>query len=176
MGHDTVRQACEAGAVLWPCAANAVVGHAHHHAAVPSPDAQHHLAGLGVLHRVGESFAGDEVGSSLELGREPLGGGLHLDGQRGSPSELPQRRAEASIEQGRAHPASELAELVDRRGDLGQRSFDRPLDLWVAFRAELVLGMAQCQSDRDEPLLRAVVEITFDAPSFVVSDRNEARP
>ena len=67
MGRDAVREAREAGAVMWPCPANAVVGHPHHHAVVPSPDAQHHLARVGVLDRVGESLAGDEVGRCLEL-------------------------------------------------------------------------------------------------------------
>ena len=53
-----------------------------------------------VLDGVGEPFAGAEVGGGLDIGREPVAGGVDLDGQRRPAGQVAQRGAEPGVELG----------------------------------------------------------------------------
>ena len=70
----------------------------------------------------------------------------------------------------------ELAQLVDRDRDLGERAVERVAGALRRGRAELVLCVTQRQPDRDEPLLGAVVEVALDPPALLVAGRDDPRP
>ena len=63
----------------------------------------------------------------------------------------------------------QLAQLVDGRSDLGHGAVQR-MSRAVVVGAQLVLGMAQRQTDGDQALLCAVVQVAFDAAAFLVRD------
>ena len=69
----------------------------------------------------------------------------------------------------------QLAQLVDRDRELGNGTIDRLIGESRLAGAELVLGVAQPQPDRDQPLLRAVVQVALDSPAFGVPGRHDPR-
>ena len=102
-------------------------------------------------------------------------GRVDLDGQRRATGQLAQRRIQSGVELRRRKSVRQLAQLVDRDRDLGHGTIDRLVGASRMSRAELVLGVAQPQPDRDQPLLRAVVEVALDPPAFGVSGRHDPR-
>ena len=126
-------------------------------------------------HRVRETFAGGEVRGRLDVGGGPRAGRPHLDRERCPAREIPQRGPEAGVELRRPQPARQLAQLVDREGDLR----DRPLQRLRHLRhggSEGVLGVPQGEPDRDEALLGAVVQVAFDPPALRVCSSDYSRP
>ena len=73
-------------------------------------------------------------------------------------------RGEAGVELGGGQAARELAQLVDRHLDLDYRLVEGTGCLLDGGGAQLMLGVAQCEPDRDEALLGAVVEVTLESP------------
>ena len=70
--------------------------------------------------------------------------------------------------------AREVAQLLQREVGLLPRLADQLHRGRVAVRGAL-LGHAQVQRERHEPLLCAVVEVALDAPALVVGRRDDAR-
>ena len=70
--------------------------------------------------------------------------------------------------------ARELAQLLEREGELLARAGE---DLGRRRRVgvELRLREAQRERERDEPLLRAVVEVALELPARVVAGRDDPR-
>ena len=73
-------------------------------------------------------------------------------------------------------PRGELAELVDGDGDLGDRVVEGAADLGIDVGAEGVLGVAQGETDRHQPLLGAVVQVAFDAAPLLVGGGDDPGP
>ena len=136
------------------------------------------LGCLRVLADVREALRDDVVRSHLDcLGQAPGDLDREADGNRGAGSELLERYGEAvTRDHGGVDPARDLAQLVERRGDLSSaprrsaRVADRPL--------ELFLEQAEVQREGDQPLLGAVVEVALQTLTFILRglDDPRARP
>ena len=129
-----------------------------------------------MLDGVGEALAADEVGRCLDLSAEPLARRVHLDGDRRSARELVEGGCQPAIQLRRREPACELAQLLDRDGDLGDRALEGLAGTLRRRRPELVLGVAEREPDRDEPLLGSVVKVSLEPAPCVVLRRTEDRP
>src|SRR5215218_4051129 len=71
--------------------------------------------------------------------------------------------------------ARELTKLLERDAQLAARSGQKLLGcLWI--RGQLSLGEAQGERQRDESLLRAIVEIAFQPPPLLVAGGYQAGP
>ncbi len=70
----------------------------------------------------------------------------------------------------------ELAQLVDRERDFGERAVERETGALRRGRAEFVLCVTQRQPDRDEPLLGSVVEVALEPPALLVAGRDDSGP
>ena len=102
-------------------------------------------------------------------GGEPL---VELDrdrhGQRAPVGERRERGAEPAVgEHRRVDPAREVAQLLERLADADARLGDELLRALGVGR-ELLLGEAEAHPERDEPGLRAVVEVALDPPQLGV--------
>ena len=128
-----------------------------------------------VLDRVGEALAGDEVGGGLDVPAEALVAAPSRRRAPGRGVRARGRRVPGRVELGRRKPARQLAQLVDRHGDLGDRAVERRARA-LRRGGELVLRVAQRETDRHEPLLGAVVEVALDAPTLLVGGRHDPRP
>ena len=117
-------------------------------------------------------LAGDEVGGSLDAVLEALVGRLDARSQARSRREIAQRRGQAVVEPCRTHAACELAQLLDRPRQLGDRGVERRR--LRAGRRELSLEVAQPEPDRHEPLLRPIVKVTLQPAALLVSGRDDA--
>ena len=122
----------------------------------------------GVLGDVRQRLGDDEVGGRLDRRRRPR---RHVDldghGNRRPRRERRQRRVEAAVvEDGRREPADEVAELDDRRLRLPVRAADE-LARRLGVVLELLAREAEVEPERDEPLLRAVVEVALDPPPLL---------
>ena len=71
-------------------------------------------------------------------------------------------------------PARELAQLLERLGELVARAREE-LACGGGVVGELRLGEPQRQRERDEPLLRAVVEVALESPALLVAGRDDPR-
>ena len=117
-----------------------------------------------VLDGVGERLGDDEVRGRLDRRGDAAAG---LDGHRRRQLRARRERAdrlgEAALgEQGRAHPAGEVAQLGERELRLVARLLDE-LARAVGVALEALLGHPEVQRERDEPRLRAVVQVALDA-------------
>ena len=126
-----------------------------------------------VLDGVGEAFAGAKVGGRLDVGGEAVGGGIDMDRQRGAASEVTQGGADSGVEPGWSYPTGEVAQLVDSDGDLSDGVVEGAADFTIGCGSEGVLGVAQGKADRHQALLRAVVEVPFDAAALVVGGSDD---
>ena len=133
------------------------------------------MSGLGVLGDVGQRLRDGEVGGRLGHRREPAVGQLDdLDGHGGARHERGDRGGETALGQQRGmDPAGQLAQLGRGRGELLADPLERG-----AGRVRVALGEAarepHVQRERDEPLLRAVVEVALDPAAGVVGRLHDA--
>ena len=96
-----------------------------------------------------------------------------MHGHGRAPGELAERGRQTGVELGRREPERELAQLVDRDRDLRDGLVERAAGALRGLRRELVLRVAERQADRDEPLLRAVVQVTLDPATLLVRGRDD---
>ena len=163
---DPVAEPADARAV--GRAADAVVAHAHDEPPVAPVGADRDRRGPRMLDRVGQRFTGDEVRGRLQPGAEALTGRADLDRQRRAAGELAQRRLQPRVELRRRQPLGQLAQLVDR-------PLVSSVDRAVEVGARLVLDVAQLESDRDQPLLCAVVQVALDPPALRIARGDDPR-
>ena len=76
----------------------------------------------------------------------------------------------------RAVAPSELPQLVDRIAQLGDRRVEGVVDFGRRTPVQGVLGVAEIQPDRHQPLLGTVVEVAGQSAAFLVGDRDDPRP
>ncbi len=123
--------------------------------------------GLCVPQDVGEGLGDDVVGRRLDLARQASDGDVEGDWEREAIGEVPDRGRKAAIaERGRVDPAGEGAQLTQARLELLARlredALQRRGGIWCAGRT------SQGEPQRDQSLLCAVVEVTFEAASLLV--------
>jgi hypothetical protein len=70
--------------------------------------------------------------------------------------------------------AGQLAELLDRKLHLLGTCGEQALDLRVGATVEVALGSLQIERERDQPLLRAVVEVALDSAALLVAGGHDA--
>ena len=128
----------------------------------------------GVLERVGQRLAGDEVRDRLDLGRCAIAGGLHLDGHRRSAGEVLERGREPLVQPRRAHAGGERAQVRDRRRHLVHRGVERRLED-LRLPGQRTLQPPEHDPERDEPLLRPVVQIALDPAALRVPRLGDPR-
>jgi hypothetical protein len=127
-----------------------------------------------MLDRVGERLAGDEVGGGLDARRDALDRRVHLDRQRRAAGEIAEGGGEPVVEPRRAHPGGDLAQVGDRRADLRHDLVEcGSEDLGPI--GERTLQAPQLQPQRDEALLRAVVEVAFEPAALLVAGLDDSR-
>ena len=126
--------------------------------------------GVGVLGDVGQRLADDVVGGGLDrAGEAVLELDVELDRQRRAVGDRADGGLEAALGQHRGvDAAGELAQLLQRVGEL----LAGPLEVGVVGMA--AGGQPQHQRQRDEPLLRAVVEVALQPPPLGVARRDDA--
>ncbi len=123
------------------------------------------LGGAGVLGGVGEQFRDGEVTGRLDGGRQPAGeAGLHVDVEVAVEGERAHRVAKAAVgEDRRQYAVDELAQVLE--GPLGGGPY---LVQQGAGGRQVVVEEAGClvesHAEGDEPGLRPVVQVPFDAP------------
>ncbi len=89
---------------------------------------------------------------------------MHVDRHRAQRGHTGQGRVEAAVGQyRRVHAADQVAQLGERLLGLGVGLVDQ-LTGGVEVVAEPGLGPAELHGQRDQPLLRAVVQVTLDPP------------
>ena len=76
------------------------------------------------------------------------------------------------LERGAKRP-EQLTQLVDGIAQLGHGVVQRAVDLGWRRSVERVLCVPEPQSDGDQPLLCAVVEVTCEVATFLVGDRDD---
>ena len=129
--------------------------------------------GVGMADGVRDAFAGHEVGSCLDRGGMSAPVSATNEGRhRAAFSNRTQRRNKApSGEDGGMDTAGEIAELSERSPDVGDGTVDLGGDLG---RRRRILGMdrpsdvVEVHTQSKEPLLRAVVYVSFDPPALCV--------
>ena len=118
---------------------------------------------LGVLGDVGQALGDEVVGGDLDLRRRALGEvDVERDADRRAGGERLQRHRQAVVAQDRGVDAArDLAQLLQRGVELarGQVSAARPP---CCRRARLPAIRRRTTRERDEPLLRAVVEVALE--------------
>lgn len=125
VSRDSVMQPAQAAAAIFDHAADAVIRDSDDQVAVARLGAHHDRRRVGVLDRVGQALARDEVRRRLEPDAVSLRGRVHLNGQRRASGQLPQRRIQAGVELSRRKSVGQLAQLVDRDRELGYGTVDR---------------------------------------------------
>ena len=134
------------------------------------------LARGGVAHGVRDCLGGEEVGRSLDAAREARHLGVDGDRQRRSPRQRAQRLGQAVLAQhGRIDAAGELAEILDGGAELGRGLFEQRADVDALTGLVPAPRDLQRQRERDEALLRAVVDVALDAPPLGVLRGDDAR-
>ena len=135
--------------------------------------AEHDLRRPGVLDRIGQAFAGDEVRRGLHAAVEAL-----LDrvdstgtGARRASSRSAGARPASSWAGGSPWASSRSSSMATAISPPPRRASRRR-----AGAAQLMLGVAQRQSDRDEALLGAVVQVALDPPPLLVRRRDDPGP
>ena len=175
MRRDAVAEAREAGAAADDRAADAVVVDAHEERAVLAECAHGDLRRRGVLDGVRERLARDEVGGRLDARGDPLARRVDVDRDRRRAREVAQRGGEAVVEPRRAHAGRDLAEVADRGADLVDDLVERGGE-HLRLARKRHLQAPEPDAERDEPLLRAVVEVALEPPPLLVARLDDPRP
>ena len=144
-------------------------------AVLARPPARATRDGERVLDRVRERLAGDEVGGRLDARGDALAGRLDVDrdGSARARGRAARRRARR-----RAAPAGRR-----RRSGAGRRSPRRPRRRSGRARARGSAPRAaaerwsrrSCDAERDEPLLRAVVQVALEPAALLVAGLDDPR-
>ncbi len=127
------------------------------------------VVGVGVLGDVGECLGDDEVGDGLDAGRAT---GRDVDaqphGEWRACRDPGQGCVEAAVvDDGWVQAADEVAQLGEGLGGLVVGLLDG-MPGGFGYVGEVGAGHAQVHREGDQPLLRAVVEVAFDAAAFSV--------
>ena len=144
-------------------AADPVVGDRHDEPPVLAAHVDRGVRRVRVARDVRDRLGDDEVRRGLDRRRQPLvRHGGDLDRQRHPLRQRLQRRPEPAIgEHRRMDPARELAQLADRLVEVLRRAVEQlPGRLRIVVHARA--RQPQAQRERDEPLLRAVVQVALD--------------
>jgi len=128
---------------------------------------------LRVLGHVGQTLGDREVGGALDRrGHALLELRLELDGERGACRNGLEARVEPALREHRGVDArGQLAQLVDRSACVLECPGDE-----LARELRALVRELQPEQDRDQPLLRAVVEVTAEATALLVAGRDDPRP
>ncbi|CAI7978283.1 conserved hypothetical protein [Frankia sp. Hr75.2] len=118
-----------------------------------------------MLADVGEQLGGGEVDDALDRRRRPLVQlDRHPDGNRAAHPQRRDRARQAPVGEDRGMDAAgQVAQLPQRQLDLAVRLLDH-LRRGVRVVGELLPRQAQPHRERDQPRLRAVMQIPLDAP------------
>jgi hypothetical protein len=127
-----------------------------------------------VLERVRERLAGDEVGRGLHLRWRAVLGGRHLDRDGRPTREVGQRGGEPLVEPWRPHARGDRPQVGDRGRDLVDGGVERRVDRHRSAR-QRALDPAQHDAERDQPLLRAVVQVALDPAALGVAGLGDPR-
>ena len=166
-----VGETAQAGAPARNRSADPVVAHLDAGVAVAAPELDADLRRLRVLGHVGERLGDHVIGGRLDgIGKPLVDADVELDRQRRAVGQRPHRRLQPALGQhGGMDAARQLAQLLQGVREL------------VAGELEVaVLGMParrqpQHQRQRDEPLLRAVVQVALQPPPLGVAGLDDAR-
>ena len=174
---DPVGEAHEARAAGRIGTADTVVANRENDAAVALLERNVDPRRIGMLRRVGESLGRDVVRRHLDrLGESCVDLDVEIDGDRRDGRERAEGRAKPTLrEDGRMDSPRDLLKILDR---LGQPACD-PRELVpevLPVRRNVGLGGAHGQSQRDEPLLRPVMEVALDPAACLVRRGDDAPP
>ena len=113
---------------------------------------------------VGQRLGDQEVGGDLDrLGEPSIGPDVQANRNGAAAGECFERRGQAAFdEDGRVDAAGELAQLVQGAGGLGGQSLELRCQL-VSLGRHRRFRQLQFQSEGDQPLLGAVMQIALDA-------------
>ena len=135
-----------------------------HDAAVALAHAHRRARRLGVLRDVRQGFRDDVVGGDRDVRVERRVRDVELDRDRRAGDHDPQRSRKATLRQrGRMDALRERAELLHRLGELLDRHVHR-----LRLVDEPALRSPQLQQQRQQPLLRSVVEVSLEPAPGVV--------
>lgn len=126
------------------------------------------MLGLRVLCRVGQAFRHDVKGGHLERFGEPwqaIGLQLHLKGRDGDEGFQSDCQSVAADDR-RMQAAGNVSQLAKRFRNLAPCALQPPLSSGIIVR--LFGKQAQFKSEGNQPLLRTVVEISFQAATLVL--------
>ena len=126
-----------------------------------------------MLDGIRERLARDEVGSSLDARGGPLAGRLDVDGNRRGSREVAEGRREPVVEPGRANAGGDLPEVGDRRSDLRDDLIERRREN-SRFAGQAQLETPDLHAERDEALLRPVVEVALEPTALLVAGLDDA--
>ena len=155
--------------------AGPVVGDGEQQAARFLPQLHRDMCLRRVLGGILQGLEAAEVDGSLDLGGEPsLDLGLQADVERTAIGSRSQRLDHATVaQQRRVDAVGEVAQLLDRVLHVGGQRIEH-LGRGRGVVGKEVLRQSQVHRQRDEVLLRAVVQVAFDLASFSVGGRDDA--
>src|SRR4051794_12767044 len=172
---DAVGEPAQARAAGQVRAADAVVAHLDHGELRRAPHAHGRELGGGVLGDVGERLGDEVVGGGLDwLWQADGGKGDDLDRYGRARGELVERAGEALMaEDRRVDAAGQLAQLTQGEPELLARVREKALRA-LGIAVDLRLQRPDLQRERDEALLRAVVEVALEPAALGVLDLDQA--
>ena len=121
-----------------------------------------------------EAVGDDAVGGPLELGREPAGW-QRPDGDRESAALRGGRdrgRQPVAVEAGRVQAMGEFTQLLERAFERGVGGGDLP----TLRSGDGARGDSERETQRDEPLLRAVVEVALEPAALLLGSVDDLPP
>ena len=127
-----------------------------------------------VLDGVGERLAGDEVRGRLDLRRRAVGRRGDVDRDRGAAREVGERGGQALVQPRRADAGGDRAQVGDRGRDLVDGGVERR-DEHLRLARERALQAPQHDAERDQPLLRAVVQVALEPAPLLVAGLGDPR-
>ena len=134
-----------------------------------------HRPGVGVLGRVGHRLAGHVVRGRGQVVRQRRRVDVQPDRDRQRPGQPGQGGVQPVVQAGRPQPVRDLPQLGDRGGQLGHRPvqhavhIDRPGPYCIC-------AIRNAMPSDDQPLLRAVVQVPFQADPFGVAGLHDPGP
>ena len=170
------QQAAHARAAALVGAADAVVGDLDQDAAVRTAHVHAHPGRARMLGGVRERLGDEVVRRRLDrIGQPVVEPDVQLDRHGGAPRQHLERRHEPVVgEDRRVDAAGQLAQLLERLREVRVGAPEQLGRLRVAV-GDLPPDQAQGERERDEPLLRAVVQVALEPAPLVVARRDDAR-
>ena len=128
-----------------------------------------------MLRHVGQRLQHDVVHGGLDVLGQALAGRFHFDPDRQALRNTRERRAQALLgERCRMQSARKFAQFPECEIQLVGRALQRCGGRLRA-RLQLSSGQPDRQRQRDEPLLRTVVEVPLEFPALLVARLHESR-